>query len=294
MQAPSSPSLATEKLLCVALYSDPAEEGFGGVMALLYQGIHREAGELGCPLSVAVFDERDPHSMQRMLASLRSGRIKGLLLVGIVEPGLQQAAAAARLPCVLVDHFPSPGLQVDSVETDSEGDTREAVRILHRTGHRRIAFIDRERQELNPYRRRGFERGLRDTGLPLQPEYLAVATPRVKSAEAAFQKILSAKERPTVLLVYDMLTAHTVCEMAARRGIQVPADLGVLTFSGKGVQSARNISRMETDFEQLGALAIRRLVERLSGATGPSTRTILPGLFLMGETTRFLAFATVP
>jgi DNA-binding LacI/PurR family transcriptional regulator len=117
------------------------------------------------------------------------------------------------------------------VSVDGEAACAQAVQRLVALGHRRIAMAsgtlaasDRARQ-----RHRGFQRGLRQAGLP--PGEL-IEMPFIEAAVREVSLRLAAADRPTALLCSNDLLAVRCVRAAHLAGLRVPRDLSVVGFDG--------------------------------------------------------------
>lgn len=280
---PAAPAAHTISVL--AREAGPSGYPKRGMYQDVYRGIFNEAMARGIALSVSLYTGSEA-SLDRFLSVAASSKVDGCILVGMTNEKMQQRLASAVPAGVVVDHWPAPGTSFDSVETDSEGDTREAVRVLAHLGHQRIAFLDRARSELNPDRRTGYEEGLKEAKLDLPAAYRMNVQSRSAEAEKALKKVMGVKDPPTAIIAYEGGLCAQLCKAAERMKIKVPGELSVVGFAGLPEVEAdpRFPSCMATDFERMGRMAVQRLAERFALPGQEPRRVHVPGQFFVGST----------
>lgn len=250
----------------------------------IMRGLLAETQAAARALSLSMCDSGQI-SVRRFLALLDAHRVDSVALLGIVDPVVQQEVAARQIPAIVVDHWATAGVPLDYIMTDSEADTREAVQALAFLGHRRIAYLDRRRPELNPHRRNGYEKGLAEARMAPLPGYYRCTAEEPEPVQQALQDLLALPDPPSAIIACSGYVAALLVRAAAKRGLQVPGALSVVGFGGLGENNPLGLSCVVTDFEAMGRLAARRLAERLAGQAGPPTGILLPGQYLLGQTT---------
>ncbi len=256
-----------------------------GMYSDIYRGLLDEASRQDLGLSFSVYGA-DEATLTRFTQLIEAGRVQACILMAITDPAVQRRIANLGCPCVLVDHWPEKGLAMDSVNVDSEADTREAVRILSHLQHRTIVFMDRKNPKLNPERRKGFEIGLRDAGLKLDSKLVVNVSSKAAEIERTFCRLMARKPQPTAIMVHDVGIALAIMRAAEARGIRVPDDLSVVGFGGVQQANAGRpaVARIATDFEEMGRQAIRRLGARMKNDESSNQDFRVPGQFLAGQT----------
>jgi LacI family transcriptional regulator len=172
----------------------------------------------------------------------------------------------------------------DCVLGDDLAGARDATRYLVGLGHRRIAVVcgpptvtsGRERLQ-------GYRLGLQDDGHPA-PDELVVPGPFTAAAgAAAVQQLLAlpARRRPTALLVTNHEAAYGVLPALQEAGVAVPDRLSVLCYEDAEILRWWHpaVTVVDINAAEMGELAARLLVERITGRRSASTR---PGDFRVG------------
>ena len=193
---------------------------------------------------------------------------------------------ASEIPIVLVDRY-QPGLA--GVHIDDEAGGRLATRHLLGLGHERIAFLGDT--EDNPYgfdssarRRAGYESTLRDAGLALDPELVAIGPHGRAAARALARRLLALPAPPTAIFAASDDQALGVLEAAAAEQVPVPERLSVVGFDDIEIAHHAGLTTVAQPLEASGALAVDLLLDALAGGPAPRSRE-LPCELVVRDTT---------
>lgn len=222
---------------------------------------------------------------EAFVANLREDTaLKGLILVEMHNPPLQQMLAKLPIPSVLVDSCqPDDAAPVfNEVNHDSTAAVREAVASLVRLGHREIAlFMHEARTHLHRMRRAGYEQALRAHGLPVRPERIFEFNPSGETAYALMKTLLRQEQPPTALVCAggDELTFGALAAVQ-QQGLQVPRDFSVIGYGDTIVFAVPPLSTIRVPWEALGKTGVQVLLERFKQPTAPLQRIFLPCEYL--------------
>ncbi|MCK2241492.1 MULTISPECIES: LacI family DNA-binding transcriptional regulator [unclassified Crossiella] len=203
----------------------------------------------------------------------RLGIADGSILLGRHnDPADLARLVRERFPFVFIGRRESPAGPIDYVGADYVEATRQCYDWLWRLGHRRIALLGvAGDHEPTVDRRRGHElaaRRHRRTPLVLHQEDPA----EVWHALAA--------EQVTGVLVETTAMAEGLYAQATAAGLSLPGDLSLILLgdndpSQGGGGSAVDWSMFRIPREEMGAAAVRMLVELLAGRSPDSGRHVL-------------------
>ncbi|GIW81752.1 MAG: LacI family transcriptional regulator [Gemmatales bacterium] len=228
------------------------------ISGLMLQGALEQAGNAGFELVV----RRAPHTkmaqaFQQMQAHCR---LRGIIFASYGEEKLLRRAAGLGLPIVLLDHdLHLP--QINSVRDDSFAGARQAVAYLASKGHRRIAFANWHRADLNPWRIRGYRQGLRDARLMRKRTWEVQAELTETGARHIVESLLAFSPRPTAVLCFNNTLARLVIDEFRRRGVRVPEDISVM---GGGGEVVPGLTCHQADWYETGKQAVAVLVRAIS------------------------------
>jgi DNA-binding LacI/PurR family transcriptional regulator/biotin operon repressor len=229
---------------------------------LMLQGATREAGRAGCRLVV----HHAPHDeMDAALESLtREAPLRGVLFASFGEEKLVRRTLGLGLPVVLLDHdlhLPS----ISTVREDSRQGAALGVAHLARLGHRRIAYADWHRADLNPWRMAGYRKGLVEARLPRRRAWELSAEITESGAEDLVEELLALRPAPTALLCFNTTLARLAIERLRRRDVRVPEDLSVFGIGGEEVSG---LACAQADWFAMGRYAVTLLLRAASSRGG--------------------------
>jgi DNA-binding LacI/PurR family transcriptional regulator len=146
-----------------------------------------------------------------------------------------------------------------------------ATERLLQLGHRRIAFFTHRPFDQHfsvPDRYAGYERAMRSAGL--MPWKLAMHETDWSRPEAGMKFVCDflsapASQRPTGIVAYEAFESMRLILMAFKLGMNVPADLSVVTFCEKPVNTGGvPVSTIVIPEVEVGRAALDVLMERVN------------------------------
>lgn len=161
------------------------------------------------------------------------------------------------------------GVGIPYVTIDSEEASYRAVKHLIQIGHRKIALMNSDEKFLYARERRmGYERALREQGIPLNKDYILYTQELgFEQGQLAMKKILQLKDRPTAVFgVSDLLAIGALKEINAA-GLHVPNDIAVVGFDKIDFSNMTNpaLTTVAQPMYKMGTVAARMLIEKIQG-----------------------------
>ncbi len=186
----------------------------------------------GFELVVRPVDRTSPHLLDDMRAFIERQKPFGVVLPSPVSEDEALVALLKELNCRYVRIASVPLDEPDRMVVSHDGDgAAEAARHLADLGHRRIGLITgpptfRSSNE----RRKGFERGLAERGLSLDPALAKQGGYTYESGVAAARELFAQKVRPTAIFAQNDEMAAGVYTAAHEAGLRIPNDVSVVGF----------------------------------------------------------------
>jgi len=246
---------------------------------LMLQGAIAAASQAGFDLVT----RRSPAS--QMGAAFRrlsqTTRLRGVIFASYGEEKLLRRVTEFGLPTVLLDHdlhLPS----ISTIRDDSFAGAKQAVEYLAGLGHRRIAFADWHRTDLNPWRLNGYRQGLRDAGLPRRRTWELQAELTEAGARKAVDELQKLSPQPTALLGFNNTFAKLIIDELTRRGVRVPQEVSVM---GAGGEDVTGLTYEQADWYQMGAQAVQMLLRHLENSKTAPEHVLTPFTLREGTTT---------
>lgn len=218
-------------------------------------------------------------------ASLRDREMDGFLLTGELSAETLNLFASLDLPYVIVgNEAAAPGRRI--VQPDVATGTAEAMKILFDLGHTRVALVaerldTRYHQEILAAFRQAYQR----RSLSLKEDWIYTSGRIDEGGFEPMERLLNAPELPTAILFTNIRMAANAWQLLRERGLQVPQQMSLLAFSGTTEPEGRvPIDRMVVDYEALGTLAVKALLERIADPAQPGLTVNLPCAYWKGST----------
>ncbi|MEU7799118.1 LacI family DNA-binding transcriptional regulator [Micromonospora arborensis] len=167
----------------------------------------------------------------------------------------------------------------DHIAIDNVAASHAAIQHLVAVGRRRIAFIgaaggDRQSAHL---RMRGYREALASYGLPFRSELVA-RTDEFGRLEGmrTMRDLLALDDPPDAVFAYNDLIAIGALRALAEAGCRVPEDVAVVGIDDieEGRFSSPTLTTIAPDKEEIGRLAVRRLVARIEGTEVAAPLTV--------------------
>jgi LacI family transcriptional regulator len=240
-------------------------------------------------LTICNSDE-SPDRERVWLTLLRERRVDGVILL---PTGANQSLLSSMIDAgqrlVLIDRQ-IEGLQADTVMFDNEGGAYAAVSHLIAQGHSRIGLLNLPSSMAPGWGRlRGYERALRDAGLPLIPELIREGTFKAQEGTVLARALLDVKPPPTALFVSSNRLAQGVLAEARARDLRLGEDLALCVFDDVAYYNfiTPSITAVSADLQELGLKAVQFLIERIRGTyTGEPRVVLVPCRLQVRESTQ--------
>ncbi|MEV6355285.1 LacI family DNA-binding transcriptional regulator [Streptomyces hydrogenans] len=212
--------------------------------------------------------EGDPAQEAAALDKLLEQRVEGLLYATTWHRAVTLPRAAREVPTVLVNCYDAEG-ELPSVVPDEVTGGHRAARHLVRAGHERIGLIN-----LDPAipaavgRREGYERALREAGLPLDPALVVSGHATADGGYTAACELLDRADRPTALFCANDRMAMGAYDAIKERGLRIPDDVAVVGYDNQELIAAYlrpKLTTLALPFEEMGARGVEMLAALAAG-----------------------------
>ncbi|WP_344792886.1 LacI family DNA-binding transcriptional regulator [Gryllotalpicola daejeonensis] len=228
-------------------------------------------------------DQAPPIGWERRSLS----RLAGTLIDGAILVTPTAVTADTPIPVVAIDPHTGRG-GPSTVDADNVGGARAAVEHLISLGHRRIAHL-RGRVDLeSSYRREeGYRRCLEKAGIPFDPSLVLDGDYRREVGRTSAIDLLDRTERPTAIFAANDLSALGALDAARELGIDVPRELSIVGFDDipESTATAPRLTTIAQPLRQMGATALRMLVEQLNGQESGTRHEHLRSELVIREST---------
>jgi LacI family transcriptional regulator len=232
------------------------------------RGVDRAIAELAYDLIVytgGVSREKLSADQERRYVSLLDSSITD----GVIVVAPTATTFSTVSPIVVIDPNKENPDYPAVIATNRDG-VLEAMEYLIHLGHRRIGFIG-GRPELQSavQRLQGYQDGLCQANIPLDPELVRVGDYSKKTGYLCAQRLLNLPDRPTAIFASNDQSALGLLEAAEEIGLHIPDDLSVVGFDNipESAYSSPPLTTIDQFITEMGAMAIEMLVKLVKGET---------------------------
>lgn len=198
--------------------------------ASVTRGVEDVAQEHGYTVVLCNSDETIAKE-EACLRALQTRSVDGVLLAsaGVADEYVNRLVKAGY-PMVLVDRD-LPDLHIPAVLLDNEGAAHRAVRHLIDRGHQRIGMLSgRLAISTTIERVAGYQRALREAGLPFDAELVISGESTSEGGARAAALLLAHRRRPTAIFSGNNLMSIGALQSISGLGLSVPEDVALVGF----------------------------------------------------------------
>lgn len=169
---------------------------------------------------------------------------------------------------------------------DSEG-AAQAARHLCALGHTDIAHIHGpESFRSAPERRSGFQRGLAEAGVALNPDLTVEAGYTFDSGLQAMERLLYGKRRPTAVFAGNDEMATGAYVAVRKAGLRIPEDVSIVGFDDTPIAGRLwpALTTVRLPIREMGQAAARLLLAQAAGVVREDVISFTPEIVVREST----------
>ncbi len=227
-------------------------------------------------LTTVNFNVKDTKEIPRFLLE---SNIDGVIIAGKIGSSWIDYLRERNIPLLLVD-FDKPDKGVSTVLIDNFEGAKLAVSHLAKGGHKKIGFIggDIEHPSISD-RYSGYRYTMNNLNLSISDSYICITEPETQSVNGynAAKKIFQNKSNiPSALFIANDAMAVGCMRYLKENGKKIPADVAIVGFDNveMGFLSEPRLTTINVHREEIGSIAVKRMVEMIKEKTELRTKTI--------------------
>lgn len=211
------------------------------------------------------------------IASMIYSRVEGVIVV--LPPkdcSLYAKCERRKIPCVSILGEPEP--EVWTVNSDDREGGRLAARHLINVGHKRLAILEGEVDNLTTApRREGFCEVCREAGVEVIVEPSGFDW---RMGDHAMRKILTRPKSdwPTAVFGANDLCAEGAMRVAREYGLSIPEDMAFVGYDDTwfAAMTQPPLTTVHMPIAEMGSQAAKMLINRLEGTAVDEIHKVLP------------------
>ena len=211
--------------------------------------------------------------IREVIADVAPYGIDGIILgTNIENDDDREALDEATVPTVLLGRNYKAD-KVTCVIYGGRDGAGESVRHLVKLGHRRIAFVGKNKIEASLRRWEGYVKAMNDAGLEVEDELVIESSWDMEAGEVAGLKLGSLANRPTAVIAATDMMAIGVIAGIKEAGLDIPEDISVIGFDNLHISgfSIPALTTVDLGREEVANVAMESLLAMISGQ-GPGER----------------------
>ncbi|MEV7981057.1 LacI family DNA-binding transcriptional regulator [Streptomyces sp. NPDC086519] len=252
----------------------------------ILQGVEAAVLEHGYSLLIADPHD-DPEHERKVVQLLHERRVDGLIVAPSADPrALLAYLGRHAVPTVLLDRViggADTAPPFDQVCAENTAPMARLVTHLAGLGHRRIGLVaGLPGLSTTGERITGYRQGLSTAGLALDDDLIAPGNSESTGAEQATAALLSLAAPPTALVTANNAMTIGALRTLRARGLSVPDDIALCCFDDFAWADlfSPRLTAIAQPSRELGAEAVRVLLERLAAPDRPAGTLRLPCAFV--------------
>lgn len=211
------------------------------------------------------------------LRYVMNNRVDGIILIdrGVEDKGIEKLQEMGAN--FLVFGPPLPHQPMITVGCNTVEGAATAVRHLIQLGRRRIGFIGGNEGMVETYlRRRGYERALKESGLPVDEAIITYTDFTPQAGLTAMTELLDRDPNLDAVFLCSDFMAVSAMEVLRLRGRVVPDDVSIIGYDDIPLAAYSNprLTTVRQPIHEAGRLLVRKLFDMLDGKSVEPT--VLP------------------
>jgi len=256
----------------------------------LISGVENECRACGYETIICHLDKSDENFEKQLDQILNDRTAANLVLATELNEKDAAPFKHAFCPVVMLDCW-FESMNYDAVLIDNTDSMCNAAQHLIDNGHKKIGYLKSRTQIKNFYYREvGYRRALLRANIPINPQYIISleACSMDDSYKNMGQYLDNHNDLPTAFCADNDIIALGVCKALKEHGYEIPEDISIIGFDDISYCeiSSPPLTTIRVFKQEMGALAVRRLVNVIKSGNNIKTKTQICTEFVERESVR--------
>ncbi len=233
------------------------------------------------------FNSLDPEEFS--LTKINVNNLAGMIITSCYHDDFIIEVKKLGIPIVLVDYY-LPTEDISSVLIDNIDGIIKGMRYLAGLGHKRIAYLKGDVNEIGSYDRFiGYRRAVQMFGLHDDENLIVDCDFSIKGAYSAMKRFLeSAVDYPTAVFAVNDIVAIGAMEAIKEKNLSIPEDICVLGFDDIDLANEviPRLSTMHVRKRTIGKLAVQRLLQLIGNEETEYSKILVSPVLCERESTK--------
>lgn len=205
--------------------------------------------------------------------------VDGVIIAGKIGASWIEYIANKHIPFLLVDYV-AP--RVSNITIDNKAGAKLVVEYFLNGGHKKIGFIGGDIKHPSIHERfTEYKNVLLAAGIIPAEQWYDVDQPNTATADGykAAQTIFTLNDnKPTAIFAANDAMAIGCMQYLKENGFRIPNDIAIVGFDNieAGLHVEPRLTTVNVHREEMGSLAVRRIVEMVKEKSGVATQTVTP------------------
>jgi LacI family transcriptional regulator len=177
---------------------------------------------------------------QKILETMRRHRVDGIVVsISKQTNNIEhfEQLEKYKIPVVFFDRVPNTP-NIHSVWCSLYYSTIDAVELLFRKGHKRVAYMQGPLSlNIKNERLEGYYEAHKRNKAPVNESLIVTTDLSKEDTERAFEKLLSLKEKPTAILAFNDTVALDTIQYAKKKKLKIDKDISVVSYANWPITS---------------------------------------------------------
>ncbi len=237
---------------------------YSGIIA----SIESQLEKSGYHFNIYRLSRKSPDREKKLFVNIAQNQLDGIFLAGVyLDSKLVYRIVETGIHVVLVDG-PILDKTVNHVIVDDIKGAYDAVEYLIKKGHKKIAYLGGMPEDRASKRRLiGYEKALKSHKIEINKNLILYSGGmNFQNGIKAMQKILSLKDKPTVVFAVDDMLAVGCIKAIRTNNLRVPEDISVVGFDDLEIAShiSPGLTTMRIDRKRMGYLSAERMLDLIN------------------------------